>query len=93
MIVKGLSHYFWYDCPTQPDIFRGEYLNRGVLYAIGAYLIWGFLPIYWKTLKQVPPLEILTLTGILGPHRMELWAEDSHESRSEKVEFIITLVP
>jgi chloramphenicol-sensitive protein RarD len=34
-------------------------LNRGVLYAIGAYLIWGFLPIYWKALKQVPPLEIL----------------------------------
>ncbi len=34
-------------------------MNRGVLYAIGAYLIWGFLPIYWKTLKQVPPLEIL----------------------------------
>jgi chloramphenicol-sensitive protein RarD len=34
-------------------------LNRGVLYAVGAYLIWGFLPIYWKALKQVPPLEIL----------------------------------
>ena len=33
------------------------------------------------------------LTGIFGRHRLELWAEDSHLSRSEKVEFIITLVP
>jgi hypothetical protein len=33
------------------------------------------------------------LTGILGRHRMELWAEDSHLSRSEKVEFTITLAP
>ena len=33
------------------------------------------------------------LTGIYGNHRLELWAEDSHLSRSEKVEFIVTLVP
>lgn len=26
---------------------------------------------------------------MFGPHRMELWAEDSHESRSEKVTFTI----
>jgi len=31
------------------------------------------------------------LEGIVGPHRLELWAEDSHGSRSEKVEFVITL--
>jgi len=34
-------------------------LNRGVLNAIGAYVIWGFLPIYWKALQQVPALQIL----------------------------------
>ena len=33
------------------------------------------------------------LTGILGRHRLELWAEDSHLSRSEKLEFVITLTP
>ncbi len=27
----------------------------------------------------------------LGPHRLELWAEDSHGSRSEKVSFTITV--
>lgn len=33
------------------------------------------------------------LAGVSGPHRLELWAEDSHESRSEKVEFVITISP
>ncbi|HBE80294.1 MAG TPA: EamA family transporter RarD [Firmicutes bacterium] len=31
----------------------------GVWYAVGAFLAWGILPIYWKMLKQVTPLEIL----------------------------------
>jgi len=35
----------------------------------------------------------LELVGVLGLHRLELWAEDSHGSRSEKVEFTITLAP
>ena len=33
----------------------------------------------------------IEITGVFGPHRLELWAEDSHGSRSEKVEFVITL--
>lgn len=41
---------------------------------------------------DAPPVGI-EITGILGRHRLELWAEDSHLSRSEKVEFVITLVP
>lgn len=32
----------------------------------------------------------IEFTGIFGRHRVNLWAEDSHGSRSEKVEFIIT---
>ncbi|MGL5513972.1 MAG: EamA family transporter, partial [Sporomusa sp.] len=31
----------------------------GVLSAIGAYLCWGSLPVYWKQLSQVPAYEIL----------------------------------
>lgn len=31
----------------------------GVLAAVGAYIIWGILPIYWKALKAVPAHEIL----------------------------------
>lgn len=34
-------------------------IRIGVLYGIGAYLLWGTLPIYWKTLHDVAPLEIL----------------------------------
>ena len=33
----------------------------------------------------------IAITGVVGRHRLELWAEDSHGSRSEKVEFVITL--
>jgi len=33
--------------------------NKGVLAAAGAYIAWGLLPVYWKALAQVPPLEIL----------------------------------
>lgn len=35
-------------------------MNKGVLYALGAYVIWGFLPIYWKSLPGIPALEILS---------------------------------
>lgn len=34
-------------------------LGPGILSAAGAYIIWGVLPIYWKTLSSVPALEIL----------------------------------
>ncbi|MEN8172088.1 MAG: EamA family transporter RarD [Chloroflexota bacterium] len=34
-------------------------MNKGILYAIGAYLIWAFLPIYWKFLGSVSASEIV----------------------------------
>ncbi len=35
-------------------------MNRqGLWYALGAYCLWGLLPIYWKWLQVVPALEIL----------------------------------
>jgi len=34
-------------------------MNRGILYGIAAYAMWGFFPIYWKLLKQIPSGEIL----------------------------------
>lgn len=33
--------------------------RRGVQLGLGAYLLWGLLPIYWKQLGGVPPLQIL----------------------------------
>lgn len=34
--------------------------TAGTLAAIGAFLIWGLLPIYWKALLHVPALELLS---------------------------------
>jgi len=34
-------------------------MNKGVLYAAGAYVLWGLLPIYWKALDDVPAGQIL----------------------------------
>lgn len=35
-------------------------MNKGLLYAAGAYIAWGILPIFWKALHTVPALEILS---------------------------------
>ncbi len=34
-------------------------MNKGVVYAFSAYLLWGFFPIYFKNIAVVPPLQIL----------------------------------
>ncbi len=34
-------------------------MNRGILYGAGAYLMWGFFPIYFKALHSVPALQII----------------------------------
>ena len=34
-------------------------MNKGVLAGLGAYLIWGLFPIYWKWLQTVPAQQIL----------------------------------
>ena len=33
--------------------------RAGILYGLGAYLLWGVLPIYWKLLQHVEAMEIL----------------------------------
>ena len=39
--------------------------NRlGVAYGVGAYVIWGSLPIYWRWLEQATAFEILANRGI-----------------------------
>jgi len=35
-------------------------MNRGMWLAVGAYAIWGLFPAYWKWLKHVPPIELLS---------------------------------
>jgi chloramphenicol-sensitive protein RarD len=33
---------------------------KGVWYTLGAFTLWGVLPLYWKALKQVPSPQILS---------------------------------
>ncbi len=33
--------------------------RRGVLYSIGAYVMWGLFPLYWKQLETIPALQII----------------------------------
>jgi len=34
-------------------------MNKGILNGLGAYVLWGFFPIYWKWLHQVPALQVI----------------------------------
>jgi chloramphenicol-sensitive protein RarD len=34
-------------------------MNKGILNGVGAYLLWGLFPIYWKLLHQVPALQVI----------------------------------
>ncbi len=34
-------------------------MDEGILYALGAYIIWGLFPVYWKWLEQVPATQLI----------------------------------
>lgn len=34
-------------------------MNKGILNGIAAYVMWGFFPIYWKLLHDVPALQVI----------------------------------
>ncbi len=40
-------------------ILKSNQSALGVGYVTGAYLLWGILPVYWKLLQNVPPVQIL----------------------------------
>jgi chloramphenicol-sensitive protein RarD len=35
-------------------------MNRGIVYALSAYIFWGLHPVYWKMLHRVPSYEIIS---------------------------------
>ena len=70
----------------------GHRMNRGMVYGLGAYLVWGMLPIFWKQLGAVPSLEtmahrvvwsfvLLTLFLFLGKR----WATIQHALVNRRV--------
>jgi chloramphenicol-sensitive protein RarD len=34
-------------------------MNKGILNGLAAYVLWGFFPIYWKLLHDVPALQVI----------------------------------
>ena len=34
-------------------------MNKGILYGLGAYILWGFFPIYWKFLHSISALQLI----------------------------------
>jgi len=35
-------------------------MNKGIVYAVGAYIFWGIHPVYWKLLQHVDSIEIVS---------------------------------
>jgi chloramphenicol-sensitive protein RarD len=73
--------------------------NAGVLSAIGAYTLWGLLPIYWKSIHTVPALEVLchrtvwslafVLLLLLWKKRWS-WLDQARKSRATIITFLVT---
>jgi chloramphenicol-sensitive protein RarD len=45
--------------PLSSPIAPNEDSLTGFLYALTAYLLWGFLPLYMKALAHIPPVEVI----------------------------------
>jgi chloramphenicol-sensitive protein RarD len=57
-------------------------MNKGIFFAVGAFVCWGLLPVFWKALQQVPTFEILAhrivwavliAFGLLAARRQWSW--------------------
>ncbi|KAB3539042.1 EamA family transporter RarD [Alkaliphilus pronyensis] len=44
---------------NQASLSKNDNKKIGILYGTIAFIAWGFLPLYWKLLNQIPALEIL----------------------------------
>lgn len=74
-------------------------MNRGILYALSAYLLWGFLPVFWKAVQAATPLEILShrivwslllLAGVLAYQQHWRWLAPALRDRRTLFTFLLT---
>ena len=40
--------------------------RKGIIFALSAYIVWGFLPLYWRALDAIPSIHILSFRIILS---------------------------
>ena len=55
--MSGLSERTSIEAAEEPAKPRGS--RAGLLYGIGAYTIWGFIPLYFRAVAHVSPLIVL----------------------------------
>lgn len=76
-------------------------MNRGILYGIACYTLWGLMPLYWKTLQEVPAAEILAnrivwsllfVIGLLAYKRSWRWIRPALRQRRVLLTFTTTAV-
>jgi chloramphenicol-sensitive protein RarD len=53
------KHYLNATRRRRNQIISSHMYKEGILYAFGAYLIWGLVPIYWKLIKHVPAIQLI----------------------------------
>ncbi len=70
----------------------------GTWWVLGAYVIWGFLPVYWKALQSVPPLQVLAhrifwsfVFSALLLWRQKRWSEFRWTFRSSRNRGLVVL--
>lgn len=65
-------------------------MSRGIVFALTAYLLWGVIPLYFKQVQAVPPLEVLAnrmvwslvfVAALLTVVRGRQWLRDLPRSR------------
>ncbi|TGU72791.1 EamA family transporter RarD [Geomonas terrae] len=48
------------DNSEHTELTAAQKSRQGVIYGLAAYLCWGFFPVYFKSVKVVPPLEMVS---------------------------------
>ncbi len=73
-------------------------MKRGLLYGIGAYLLWGLLPVYWKWLHAISPTEIVShrivwslvfTAGLLAYGKDWKWLKPAITNRKTLLTFLL----
>jgi chloramphenicol-sensitive protein RarD len=76
-------------------------MKKGVLAGLGAYLMWGLFPLYWKWLQTVPALQILGhrmvwslifVAGVLALQRDRDWLRSVLRQRKTLLVYTLAAV-
>ncbi|MEK5199033.1 EamA family transporter RarD [Staphylococcus sp. FSL H8-0121] len=77
--------------------------KKGIFFALGAYVLWGILPIYWELIDQIGAFEILAfriifsaifmvLILIVGKHQRQSFMRDVNQLVSHPIQLLAIIV-